>query len=314
MGLVDLVSTRCAICDTTEKATEVYPANFRPDDLNPATFSARRPPDRVHYRMVRCGTCGLVRSDPIVRPDTLTELYQASGFDYDLEVDNLRATYGRYLAKIGRYCGNRPSLLEIGCGNGFAMEEALGRGFTTVQGVEPSTAAVADAAPAVRTSILCDVMRPGLLDPDQFDAACLFQVFDHLPDPGGLLDECWKALKPGGHLLILNHNVRALSARLLGRRSPIIDIEHTYLYSPATLSRICLAHGFEVRETGPVWNRARIGYLAHLAPLPPRLRRGVSTVCDSTLLGRVSLPLPLGNLYLIARRPSASVAPDHAAG
>ncbi|MDQ1412887.1 MAG: hypothetical protein QOE07_1475 [Acidimicrobiaceae bacterium] len=306
MGLADLVATRCAICGTADNASELYAASFRLDDLNPVIFSARRSPDRVHYRMVRCDTCGLVRSDPIASPDTLAQLYQESAFDYDDEVGNLRATYGRYLARLARYCGPEASLLEAGCGNGFAMQEALERGFAAVRGVEPSAAAVAGAAPEIAPYIVCDVMRPGLLAPGQFDAVCLFQMFDHIADPGGLLDDCWAALKPAGHILILNHNIEALSARLLGRRSPIVDIEHTYLYSPSTLARICGAHRFDVRENGAVWNRARIGYLARLAPLPATLRRAALATCDATGLGRVSLPLPVGNLYLIARKAAVS--------
>jgi SAM-dependent methyltransferase len=302
VGVADLVSTRCAICGTSDNATELYPASFRLDDLNPVVFSARRSPDRVHYRMVRCDTCGLVRSDPIASPDALVALYQQSGFDYDDEVANLRATYGRYLARLAGLCGPDPSLLEIGCGNGFALQEARLRGFATVGGVEPSSAAVAGAAPEVRPFIVCDVMGPGLFAAGEFDAVCLFQMFDHVADPGGLLEECSAVLKPGGHLLILNHNVEAISARVLRRRSPIVDIEHTYLYSPATISRLCRAHGFDVRENGAVWNRARIGYLARLTPLPKALRRAVVASVDATGLGRVSLPLPVGNLYLIARK------------
>jgi SAM-dependent methyltransferase len=302
VGVADLVPTRCAICGTTGNATEIYPASFRPDDLNPVVFSARRSPDRVHYRMVRCHTCALVRSDPVAGPDTLLRLYQESSFDYGDEVGNLRATYGRYLTRLQRCCGPGASLLEVGCGNGFALQEALVRGFATIRGVEPSTAAVAGAADEVRTFIICDVMRPGLLEPAQFDAISLFQMFDHVPDPGGLLEDCWAALKPGGHILILNHNVEAVSAKVLRGRSPIIDIEHTYLYSPATLARICQAHRFEIQEHGNVWNRARIGYLARLAPLPPTLRRAAAATCDATGLGHFSLPLPVGNLYVIARK------------
>lgn len=305
MSTLDLISTRCAICSTLDNATELYPSSFRPGDLNPAIFSARRASDRVHYRMVRCTTCGLVRSDPIASPETLNALYQESAFDYDDEVANLRSTYGRYLARLFRLCSDRgagPSLLEVGCGNGFALEEALARGFSHVRGVEPSMAAVASAAGAVRPHIVCDILRPGLFEPAQFDAVCLFQMFDHVPDPAALLDECLAVLKPGGHILILNHNVSAISARVLRGRSPIIDIEHTYLYSPATLARICTAHGFVVKSSGAVLNRTRVGYLARLAPLPPRLRKAALATGDKTGLGRITLPLPLGNLYLIAEK------------
>ena len=304
MQQAELVATRCAICGTTGNASQLYPETFRPGDLNPAVFSARRSSDRLHYRIVRCRECGLVRSDPIASPKVLAELYADSAFAYDEELDNLQHTYGSYLTKLAGYCGPQPSLLEIGCGNGFALEEARRRGFSTVRGVEPSTAAVARATPQIAPNIARSMMRPGLWDPEEFDAVCLFQVFDHLPDPGGVLDQCWTVLRPGGHLLLLNHNVVALSARLLRRRSPIIDIEHTDLFSPGTLARSSTVHGFEVQEAGPVWNRTRLSYLARLAPLPSPLQKAILKLGAATGLDRVSLTLPLGNQYLIAaKRP-----------
>jgi len=47
-----------------------------------------------------------------------------------------------------------------------------------------------------------------------------------VPNPAALLDACFAALRPGGLVLSSNHNITAVSARLLGERSPIVDIEH----------------------------------------------------------------------------------------
>ena len=129
-----LIPTRCAVCGTTDAAREVYPANFSLEDLNPAVFSARRMPDRVHYRMVRCLKCGLLRSDPVANEETLASLYSESTLDYSDEISNLRLTYGRFLSRLLAYVSKPAALLEIGCGNGFALEEALLRGFSKVHG------------------------------------------------------------------------------------------------------------------------------------------------------------------------------------
>ena len=60
---LELRPTRCAICGTTGGATEMFPSTITEDAFDARHFSARRLPDRVHYRMVRCDTCGLIRSD-----------------------------------------------------------------------------------------------------------------------------------------------------------------------------------------------------------------------------------------------------------
>lgn len=299
--MTDLEATRCAICNTLGGATELHPQNFVPADVVSATFSARRLPDRVHYRMVRCHRCGLVRSDPVLAHGVIAGLYESSTFDYESEVPNLQRTYGRYLRRLDPWISGKSALLEVGCGNGFALEEALRQGYAVVRGVEPSREAVARAHADIRPNIICDVMRPGLFQPEQFDAVCMFQVFDHVADPGALLDECRRVLKPGGCLLFLNHDITALSARLLGRRSPIIDIEHTFLYSQRTLAGLCTARGFVVRESGRTRNRCSLRHVAHLSPLPPLLKRFTLAMLRTTRLEGLSIDLALGNLYLVAQ-------------
>ena len=187
---------------------------------------------------MRCRGCGLVRSDPIADRALLYRLYSDSTLNYGMESANLRRTYGRCLARLKRHGATTDRLLEIGCGHGFLLEEALSQGYSLVQGVEPSRDAVAKAAAHIRPRIVCDVFRPGLFPEASFDAICMFQVFDHLADPAGVLDGCFRVLRDGGMVLALNHNVEAWSARLLGRRSPIIDVEHTFLYSPRTMRRL----------------------------------------------------------------------------
>jgi SAM-dependent methyltransferase len=301
---VELYPTRCAICGTLDAASELYPANFDFAAFNPEIFSARRLPDRIHYRIVRCDSCGLIRSDPVVGAETLAQLYAESAFTYDSEVENLKRTYGRYLREAGAQLeGPRRRLLEIGCGNGFFLEEALDQGFTEVRGVEPSEAAAAGASDRVRALIVRDMMRPGLFATGEFDVICIFQVFDHIPDPGRLLDECLNVLRPGGLIVSLNHNARSISARILGERSPIVDLEHTYLYSPDTMRRIVAAHGFDVVSVASVLNTYSLRYLMQLVPMPRGIKKRILASLGKTVLGDVTLSVPLGNLCLIGRKP-----------
>lgn len=295
--------TRCATCGTFENSEQVYPANFSPEHFSPTVFSARRIPDRIHYRMVRCRLCGLVRSDPVVDFETLHELYKASTFTYEDEVAPLRQTYGRYLDRASHGIAHKDTLLEVGCGNGFFLEEARLRGWHNVLGVEPSVDAIAHADPSVKAAIICDMMRPGLIPPESVDMICLFQVFDHLPDPAAVLEACADALKPGGRILCLNHNVEAVSAKLLRERSPIVDVEHTYLYSPETLSALFESRGFNIRETGFVLNTYPLRYVFTLLPLPARLKGMALGILRTTGLGNMSARFPLGNLYLVAEKP-----------
>jgi SAM-dependent methyltransferase len=291
-----LAPTPCAICGTFGNADQMYPPTYDEASFNERVFSARRLPDAIHYRIVRCHKCGLVRSDPAADQASLSELYRQSSLDYGAEIANLRRTYRRYLAKAKLHAQGR-SFLEIGCGSGFMLEEAQDLGYVTVRGVEPSLKAIAAASPSVRELIVPGIMQPGLFEPGEFDTVCLFQVFDHLPEPGAVLDQVWTALSSGGVLLCFNHNVESLSARMLRSKSPIIDIEHCYLYSPRTMKLLLEAKGFEVLESGAATNTLSIRHLLHLLPISHSVKSA-----GSTRLGRIPVRLPLGNLYAIGRK------------
>lgn len=303
-ALPELHPTRCAICGTLGEATERWPATLTPEAFTTATFSARRLPDRVHYRMVRCDRCGLLRSDPVIDPSALAALYATSTFDYSGELGALQRTYGGALARIERRLtdGRRDGLADIGAGNGFVLDAARARGWTGLVGVEPSSDAIAHATPQTAPLMVQAMMGPGVLPEGQLSAITLFQVLDHLPDPLALLQECRRALSPGGVILAWNHNASALSARLLGARSPIVDVEHTYLYDPGTMRQLFTAAGFTQPQVSAVWNRYSLRYLAHLLPLPGPLKRGVLAALAGSL-GRPELRVPLGNLCLTAINP-----------
>lgn len=299
----DLRPTSCAICGTEGTSVELYPANFVKEALNPSVFSARRIPDRIHYRIVRCNICGLVRSDPVADSRILAQLYGQSTFDYGDEVDNLKLTYGYYLSKLNRYGVQKGTLLEIGCGNGFFLEEGLKQGYVTVWGVEPCADAVARADSKVRSQIICDMMRPGLFGREQFDVICMFQVLDHIADPVGLLAECYRILKPGGLVLCINHNIEAISSKLFRDRSPIVDIEHTYLFSKDTMLRLFNARGFKVLHISYMLNIYSLYYLFRLVPSPHNIKNAMLSVLKTKFFQRIRLAAPLGNLYLVARKP-----------
>ncbi len=298
-----MLTTSCAICGVSNNSAELYPANFDMSAFNPVVFSARRLPDRIHYRIVKCKECGLVRSDPIADPVMLGRLYRQSAVTYTEEATNIRHTYGRCLARLNEYGVHKKSLMEIGCGNGFFLEEALKQGYENVRGVEPSQSAVEEASPSIRSGIICDVMRPGIFASEQFDVICMFQVLDHIPDPAGLLDECKRMLKPGGFVLCLNHNVAALSARLMRSHSPIVDIEHTFLYSPTTATQLFKARGFNVRRVSSVRNRYSFHYLLRLAPMPAKIKTRLLDSLKTRAWMRRSVSIPIGNLCLVAQNP-----------
>lgn len=305
MILDRLRPTQCAICKTQGNAVELYPSNFNFGSFNAKVFSARRLPDHIHYRIVKCNHCSLVRSDPIIDATALKRIYAKSNYGYEGEEANIRISYGRYLSKLNRYAVRKDSLLEIGCGEGIFLQEALVRGYGCVCGVEPSKVLASKAKNSIQAYIACDMMRPNLFNAEQFDTICMFQVFDHVDDPQALLFECFRLLKPGGLLLSINHNIESISARILKGYSPIIDIEHTFFYSPDTMRRIFSNCNFKIKEEGGVFNYYSLRYLTWLSPIPLILKRALLNLLKNRPLWNLKFLVPLGNIYLIAQKPAA---------
>jgi SAM-dependent methyltransferase len=177
-----------------------------------------------------------------------------------------------------KYVFKKSSFLEIGCGNGFMLEEAKLLGFRRVRGLEPSIDAISQAPKTVKKYIVNDILKEKTLSPSRFDLICLFQVFDHIPNPNEFLEICHKLLKPKGILVIMNHDVLSSSAKFLGERSPIFDIEHTYLYDKNTMRQILVNNHFRIRTIYSPQAIMTFRYIMRLLPLPKVVKRFFSNL------------------------------------
>lgn len=279
----------------------MFPANFALDRLTPGVFSARRRPDRLHYRMVRNVRTGCLRADPILDDDTLGALYAGSVLTYQNVAADVVATYLRYAERVWPLLPDWRGVLEIGCGAG-AFLSAVRHRFDTVAGVEPSRDAIARAEPEIRPSIRHGMMRAGLFPPESFSLVCGFQVLDHLADPNAVVRASREALGPGGVAFWICHDIGSPIARLLGRYCPMVDIEHVVLYNRATLARLFENNGFEVHSVFGVANRYPLEYWAHLAPLPGALGSLCRRLLAITPVGGWHVHANFGNMGIIARK------------
>jgi 2-polyprenyl-3-methyl-5-hydroxy-6-metoxy-1,4-benzoquinol methylase len=295
------IATRCAVCGTTGNSQEVFPSTVDKSAFTVEVFSARRLPDRRHYRWVRCEGCSLFRSDPVFSVD-LTELYVKSTFDYSAELHGLKNSYRRIVEKacsnpLGKY------LVEIGGGNGFFLEEALKFGFSKVTEIEPSLHAKEKAPIHLQNNFITDILKENLLPDESVDVAAMFHVLDHLPDPHAALKIVNSLLRPNGQICIAVHNVESISARLLKSKSPIFDVEHTYLYSKKTLRLLLEKAGFKVVEIKHYRNTYSWSYLVHLLPISTSVKKKIIYGRANRILKRLKLTVPLGNIYAIALKP-----------
>jgi SAM-dependent methyltransferase len=213
------IKTTCAICESSGNSISIYSSTVNMQTFNAQVFSARRLPDRQHYQWVRCVSCGLLRSDPVLEVN-LTQLYEDSTFDYSTEVDGLKHTYMSLVRNILDKNALPRSIFEVGGGNGFFLEAAKDFGFITVAGVEPSIAAISAAREDIKPHLIASMMSRSVLPENSFQVGVMFHTLDHLPDPIQTLKDCLVALESGGTFVVAVHNEQSWSARILRNKSP----------------------------------------------------------------------------------------------
>ena len=297
----------CPVCGASESNSAPFlSASVDPTQIGSFSFASRKRPEFMSFRLVRCRTCATVYAAEAPSADTLACAYAAADYDTSEEADLAARTYALALAPHLDAGIRAGAALEIGAGTGSFLRELRDLGFSDVTGIEPSHAAVAAAAPDLRHRI-----RVGVFDPADHVHGSLsfigcFMTLEHVRDPQALTRAAFSLLAPGGVLAFVTHDYRAPINRLLGRRSPIIDIEHMQLFCPESLHRLLSGVGFSDPAIAAIRNAYPLRYWMRLLPLPG----GIKTICisgaDAVGLGRFRIALNVGNLLTVARKPAAA--------
>ena len=245
--------------------------------------------------MVRCLRCRLLYANPVLDSSILGTAYKEATFDSQNESKLAALTYRKLLSyKLSSL--NSGSALDIGAGDGAFLEQLLDLGFRNVVGVEPSDAPIAAASRSTRPLIRHSLFRADDFQPSTFDLVTCFQVMEHVPNPLQITKEVFSLLRPGGMFLTVVHNSTALSARILGTKSPIFDVEHLQIFHRQTAVNLLSQAGFSDVSANAIWNRYPAEYWIKLFPFPVVLKKSLMGMVRSNKLGTIQLSIPAGNL------------------
>lgn len=296
---MQLVARPCPVCGASDESGVLCEAKLDPGALDGFAFASRKLPEYMHHRLLTCPTCDLVYASPIPPPDYLFRAYADAAFDSSQEAGLAAATYAQLLPRIACRLPNLGGALDIGTGEGAFLARLLQAGFSGVVGVEPSKAPIAAASESIRHLIREGIFEPTQFTPESFALVTCFQTIEHLWNPMEAVTGMVSLLKPGGALYLVCHNRRAFSARILGDKSPIFDLEHLQLFSPKSAGELMRRAGLVDVEVRAIWNRYPLHYWLKLVPLARRRKERLLSLLKSSALGNLPLPLPAGNLAVI---------------
>ena len=249
------------------------------------------------HQIVRCARCAHLYVSPRPAMDDVVTIYGADYFenpafanadhdayfgyaDYLKERPNIQLRSAQILERIERH---QPAgaLLDIGCGMGLFVEVAAQRGWAA-SGIDLNEHAVAWAREHVSEQVSAGTLADLDAPDGTFDCITMFDVIEHVADPRAELAAVWRALRPGGLLVVLTPDAGALVSRALGshwlemKRAP----EHLQFFSVDGLAVLLRHAGFAPLEWHSAGKIASIrNLLADLrfysAPIVDRVERGL---------------------------------------
>jgi SAM-dependent methyltransferase len=248
------------------------------------------------HRLVMCPTCDLVYVDEPPGDDDLAQAYHTADYDSSEEANDAALAYVEAIRPILDKLARKEAVLEIGTGTGIFLEHLARAGFTNLVGVEPSAAAVAAAPPNRRAWISTGMFDETAFAPATFDLICCFMTMEHVRDPNAIARAALRLLRPAGAFVTVTHDYRSLVNRLLGKRSPIIDIEHMQLFSKRSITNLLERTGYSAISTRAFVNTYSLRYWTRLMPLPRPVKQSVLKLTGATGADRVKLGFNVGNM------------------
>lgn len=289
----------CPVCNSTDDSNVFAEANYDETRLNEFSFASRKFPELMHLRLAHCPGCGLLYATPVPVSECLESAYREAEYDSAKESECASYTYIRHVSKILPRLPGLKAALDIGAGDGAFLERLLEAGFENVSGVEPSESPIRAAKGHVRGLIKKGFFLPENYERESFNLITCFQTLEHVNNPGAICGAVYGLLKPGGAFFTVSHNHRSLSAKILGKKSPILDVEHLQLFSPESIRYLLEHTGFTRVRVYPIFNRYAPGYWIKLLPLGAALKKYLIKLAESTGLNHLTIPMPAGNMVAV---------------
>lgn len=280
--------------------------SIHPEKINSYTYASRKHPEFMCLRLVRCMQCDLVYAPTPPALEFLQAAYSDAAYDSNEEAVAAARSYAKALAPFIAGLTGRHGAVDVGAGSGPLLPWLRAQGFEPVVGIEPSRSAI-DAAPReVRPFLREGMFTPSLVSDVKPPPSllCSFMTLEHVRDPDQLLANAFELLEPGGMVAVVVHNWRAPLNRLLGLRSPIIDVEHLQLFSPRSVCELLERTGFTSISQRDITNSYPLRYWLRLTPLPAAVKNWIIRMLERAGgLAGAHIPLRVGNLLAVGIKP-----------
>jgi 2-polyprenyl-3-methyl-5-hydroxy-6-metoxy-1,4-benzoquinol methylase len=275
------------------------------------------------FDVVQCPRCALLFRRDLPAGDEVAEIYAeeyfkrpasdagAQGYlDYLRDEEAHRLSARKRLAWLDRR-GVRPPgrLLDVGAAAGFFMDEARRSGWE-VEGIDVAPSLSGWARERLGLQVLTGEFQGAMFSGEPFDCLTMWDYIEHSVDPMGDFRHALELLGGSGHLVLSTGDAASPVARLSGKRWHLLTPRHhNFFFTAATLRSGLDRAGFDVLESKHLSSPYSLRYCVYkLGTIMPRSRvlRFASRLTSASRLGRVALPVNLGDIVtVLAKAPGA---------
>ncbi|MDQ7780833.1 MAG: class I SAM-dependent methyltransferase [Planctomycetota bacterium] len=211
---------------------------------------------------------------------------------------------GRYARILPRDRSAR--IVDVACGHGYFLYFLQKQGYSNALGIDLARDQVEMARRmGVKNVEQCDVFKYLPERPGVFDMITANHFLEHLTKDEVLLflDNCARALKPGGRLIVSTPN----AASLFGPKHAYGDFTHEQAFTPGSLTQVLAVGGFcdiQVQGEKPIVYDTRSAVRALLWPLARTMLKCLCVIEQGMArgvhqVGDVFEPC----MFAVARRP-----------
>ena len=122
-----------------------------------------------------------------------------------------------------------------------------------------------------------------------------FMTMEHVYDPLIIACAAQRLLKPNGAFVTVTHDYNSFINRILGKKSPIIDIEHMQLFSKKSICELFKRANFDNIDSKAFINHYSFNYWLRLTPLPLTIKKQLKWLSSLIGFDKIKIGLNVGN-------------------
>jgi 2-polyprenyl-3-methyl-5-hydroxy-6-metoxy-1,4-benzoquinol methylase len=195
------------------------------------------------HDLLKCSVCGFVFMRKIPTSDELESYYSVYAYQQEKEIPPpTKISLEGLLDKFEKYRKNN-RILDVGCGEGWILQLARGRGWQ-VYGTEFSSRAIAICS-SKGIKMYSGVLNPRNIEEKEFDVIISSETIEHINNPKEEVLNIHTLLRTGGLFYVTTPNFDSYLRRIFRNKYDIIGYpEHLCYYTKKTLDYLLRQSGF----------------------------------------------------------------------